>query len=161
MATSTKSTIQQKSEMKVPLSSQKSSTGIFISKITEENNILSFTLSDANVSIANGLRRVVSEIAAVVFRTSPYEKNMATFEINTTRMNNELLKQRLSCIPIYADVDFPVKDYMLIVDKQNKSNTVEYVTTADFSVIDMKTNQVDKQLTTKLFPPNKITGDYP
>ena len=161
MATSTKSTIQKKSAMKVPTSAQESSTSIVISKITEENNILSFTLSGANVSIANGLRRVVSEISAVIFRTSPYEKNMATFEINTTRMNNELLKQRLSCIPIYADVDFPVKDYMLMVDKQNKSNTVEYVTTADFSVIDMKTNQVDKQLTAKLFPPNKITGDYP
>ena len=161
MATSTKSTIQKKTAMKVPTSAQDSSTSMVISKITEENNILSFTLSGANVSIANGLRRVVSEISAVIFRTSPYEKNMATFEINTTRMNNELLKQRLSCIPIYADVDFPVKDYMLMVDKQNKSNTVEYVTTADFSVIDMKTNQVDKQLTTKLFPPNKITGDYP
>ena len=121
MATTTKSTIQKKTAMKVPTSAQESSTSMVISKITEENNILSFTLSGANVSIANGLRRVVSEISAVIFRTSPYEKNMATFEINTTRMNNELLKQRLSCIPIYADVDFPVKDYMLMVDKQNKS----------------------------------------
>lgn len=132
-----------------------------ISKITEANNILTFTLSNVNVSIANGLRRIASEIPAVVFRTSPHARNNANFEINTTRMNNELLKQRLSCIPIYTDIDFPVKDYILVVDKQNKTNIVEYVTTADFLVVDLKTNAVDKALTTKLFPPNPLTGDYP
>jgi DNA-directed RNA polymerase subunit L len=132
-----------------------------ISKISEANNILSFTISNVNVSIANGLRRIASEIPAVVFRTTPHEKNNANFEINTTRMNNELLKQRLSCIPIYADTDFPVKDYILVLDKQNKTNTVEYATTEDFTVVDLKTNEVDKQLTAKLFPPNPLTGDYP
>jgi len=132
-----------------------------ISKISEANNVLSFTMSNVNVSIANGLRRIASEIPVVVFRTSPHEKNNAHFEINTTRMNNELLKQRLSCIPIYADSDFPIRDYVLLVDKQNKSNTVEYVTTADFIVIDLRTNQEDKTLTNKLFPPNPMTGDYP
>jgi DNA-directed RNA polymerase subunit L len=132
-----------------------------ISKISEANNTLSFTLSSVNVSIANGLRRIASEIPVVVFRTSPHEKNNAYFEINTTRMNNELLKQRLSCIPIYADSDFQVKDYILLVDKQNKSNTIEYVTTQDFIVVDLKTNQEDKTLTNKLFPPNPLTGDYP
>jgi len=132
-----------------------------ISKITEANNILNFTLSNVNVSIANGLRRIASEIPVVIFRTTPYERNNANFEINTTRMNNELLKQRLSCIPIFVDIDFPIKDYILVVDKQNKTNTVEYVTTADFTVVDLKTNQVDKNLTAKLFPPNPLTGDYP
>ena len=132
-----------------------------ISKIAETNNILHFTLSNVNVSIANGLRRIASEIPVVIFRTSPHERNNANFEINTTRMNNELLKQRLSCIPIFIDIDFPIKDYMLVVDKQNKTNTVEYVTTADFTVVDLKTNQVDKNLTAKLFPPNPMTGDYP
>lgn len=132
-----------------------------ITKIQEDNSVLTFTLSNVDVSIANGLRRIVSEIPAVIFRTSPHERNNADFEINTTRMNNELLKQRLSCIPIYADIDFPVKDYVMVVDKQNKTNTVEYVTTADFAVVDLKTKEVDKQLTAKLFPPNPLTGDYP
>ena len=132
-----------------------------ISKIAEANNVLTFTLQNVNVSIANGLRRIVSEIPAVIFRTTPHEKNNANFEINTTRMNNELLKQRLSCIPIYADSDFPVKDYLMVVDKQNKTNTVDYVTTADFTVVDLKTNAVNKEITAKLFPPNPLTGDYP
>jgi DNA-directed RNA polymerase subunit L len=132
-----------------------------IAKISETNNVLSFTLSGVNVSIANGLRRIASEIPTIVFRTSPHEANRATFEINTTRMNNELLKQRLSCIPIYADIDFSVDDYILVVDKQNKSNTIEYVSTADFEIVDIKTGQKNAQLTSKLFPPNSITGDYP
>jgi DNA-directed RNA polymerase subunit L len=132
-----------------------------IAKISEKDNILSFTLSGVNVSIANGLRRIASEVPAVIFRTSPHEANKATFEINTTRMNNELLKQRLSCIPIYAPADFPIDDYILVVDKQNKSNTIEYVTTEDFEVRDIKTGQKDVALTAKLFPPNTMTGDYP
>jgi DNA-directed RNA polymerase subunit L len=132
-----------------------------ISKISEANGILTFTLSNINVSIANGLRRIVSEIPVVIFRTTPHERNDAIFEANTTRMNNELLKQRLSCIPIHADTDFPRDEYLLVVDKQNKTSTVEYVSTADFTVVDVKTNQVDKQLTAKLFPPNPLTGDYP
>jgi DNA-directed RNA polymerase subunit L len=132
-----------------------------ISKISEKDRILSFTLSGVNVSIANGLRRITCEIPAIVFRTSPHEANKASFEVNTTRMNNELLKQRLSCIPIYVDADFPVDDYILVVDKQNKSNAIEYVTTADFEVRDIKTGQKDVALTAKLFPPNTLTGDYP
>lgn len=132
-----------------------------ISKITEANGTLAFTVSGINVSIANGLRRIAAEIKTVVFRTTPHEACMATFEINTTRMNNELLKQRLSCIPIYAADDFPLDDYILVVDKQNKTNTIEYVTTADFQVVNVATKQADKLLAASLFPPNSITGDYP
>ena len=154
--------IEKKTVAKTPLKTvQTAIANPVISKISESNTVLSFTLSNVNVSIANGLRRIASEIPVVVFRTNPHEKNNAHFEINTTRMNNELLKQRLSCIPIYADSDFPIKDYVLLVDKQNKSNTVEYVTTADFIVVDLKTNQENKTLTNKLFPPNPLTGDYP
>ena len=63
-----------------------------ISNITETNNVLSYTLKGVNVSIANSLRRISTEIPSVVFRTTPYEKNNAKFEENTTRMNNELIK---------------------------------------------------------------------
>jgi len=132
-----------------------------ISKISESNNSLMFTLSGVNVSIANGLRRIMYEIPTTVFRTTPHEANKATFEVNTTRMNNELLKQRLSCIPIFADDDFPIDDYILVVDKQNKSTTIEYVSTADFEVINVATGEKDVSLTAKLFPANVITGDYP
>ena len=132
-----------------------------ISKITEENGIMTFTLNGINVSIANGLRRISSEIQSVVIITTPHENNMATFEKNTTRMNNELLKQRLSCIPIHIGIDFKIDDYTLVIDKQNKSNIIEYVTTKDFLVVNNETKQPDVTLSSKMFPANHITGDYP
>jgi len=131
-----------------------------ISQITENNSILNFTLSGVNTSIANSLRRISSEVKSVVFITTPHEKNNATFLKNTSRMNNEILKQRLSCIPIMTDTDFPIDEYILVVNKQNQSNTIEYVTTNDFKVVNIETLQEDKELTRKLFPENKITGDY-
>ena len=132
-----------------------------VANIAETDQKLTFTLSGVNVSIANGLRRIASEIPTVVFRTSPHEANQAVFETNSTRMNNELLKQRLSCIPIYAPADFPINDYIMKVNKQNTSSTIQYVTTADFEVVNVKTNQKEEALTLKLFPANPMTGDYP
>ena len=73
-----------------------------ISDLSQDDNYLQFKLSGVNVSIANALRRIIlSEIPTVVFRTSPHEQNLVNIEINTSRMNNELIKQRLSCIPIH------------------------------------------------------------
>ena len=47
------------------------------------DDILTFTISNINVSFANAIRRVIlSDIPTVVIRTFPYEKNDAIFEIN-------------------------------------------------------------------------------
>ena len=70
---------------------------------SEENDNLTFTLSGINVSFANAIRRtILSDIPLVVFKTSPYEENRATIYKNTTRLNNEIIKQRLGCIPIHV-----------------------------------------------------------
>ena len=45
-------------------------------------------------------RTILSDIPVVVFRTSPEEENNCIIDKNTTRFNNEIVKQRLSCIPI-------------------------------------------------------------
>ena len=134
-----------------------------VSNLTEENNYLKFRLSGINVSLANGLRRIVlSEIPTVVFRTTPHDKNKAKIAINTTRMNNELIKQRLSCIPIHIkDVDFPIKDYEIEIDKKNDSDTIQYVTTEDFRVKDIKTDTyLTETATRKIFPPSSLTTFY-
>ena len=65
----------------------------------KKNNLnkLSFTLSNLDISIANSIRRtMLSDIDLVVFETTPYENNKANIKINTSRLNNEVLKQRLS-----------------------------------------------------------------
>jgi DNA-directed RNA polymerase alpha subunit len=134
-----------------------------VSKLSEENNVLKFTVNGINVSFANAIRRIIlSEIPTLVFRTTPHEKCLATFDINTSRLNNELVKQRLSCIPIHVtDVDFPYKDYQIEVNKKNESDAIDYVTTADFKVKNISTGAyLPKAETEKMFPPNRLTGDY-
>ena len=131
--------------------------------ITENNNILTFTISDINVSYANALRRVIlSDIPTVVFRTTPYEKNDATIEINTSRLNNEILKQRLSCIPIHInDLEMPLEDYVVELDVHNNTDTIMYVTTGNFKIKNIKTDKyLHDDIVKGIFPPNNITKQY-
>ena len=71
---------------------------------SKENDILYFTLSNTNVSIANSLRRtVLSDIPAVVFKTAPSNKSDIKIIENTSIFNNEIVQQRLGCIPIHIN----------------------------------------------------------
>ena len=134
-----------------------------ITELSEENNYLTFKITGINVSVANALRRIIlSEIETLVFRTTPYSENKVNFEINTTRLNNELLKQRISCIPIHInDMDFPMEDYIVELDVINNTDTIIYATSKDLKIKNIK---IDKYLsdeeTNKIFPPDPITGYY-
>ena len=114
-----------------------------ISEKREKNDILNFRLTDVNVSIVNGLRRtMISDIESVVFHTFPYSENNCTILKNTSRFNNEIIKQRLSCVPIHiTDFSIPLENYLLIVNKKNDGVTVEYITTEDFQIKDVKTDK--------------------
>lgn len=141
-------------------------TKINIPEVTNyrnEDEMLLFTLKNTNVSIANGLRRtILSDVPTVVFRTFPYKKNLADFKVNTSQLNNEILKQRLSCIPVHIVNDkFDINNLEVIVDKKNTTNDMMYVTTKDFKVKDLATDKfVTEEVRDTMFPPNKITGDY-
>ena len=130
---------------------------------TDEHGELRFTVGKINVSLANALRRVIlSDIPTFVFRTFPYSECKASITVNTSRLHNEILKQRLSCIPIHiTDQEFPYKDYQLEVNVVADGNEIRYVTTKDFK---MKNKTNGKYLTDvkvhEIFPPNPISGDY-
>ena len=132
--------------------------------ISHENDILSFILSGVNVSFANAIRRILlSEIPILVFRTSPYEKNKANIILNTTRLNNEILKQRLSCIPIHVKDynEFEFKNYILELNVENISDEIMYVTTQDFVIKDINTKKaIESNKIKEIFPPNHYTGYY-
>ena len=125
----------------------------------ENKGVLSFTLENTNVSIANALRRVLlSDIEAVVFDTDNDKINV--YE-NTTRFHNEILKQRLGCIPIHIkDID-SIENLIIELNINNESDSIQYVTSKDFTIKDITT---DKYLTTEqtksIFPPNNITKEY-
>lgn len=120
---------------------------------------LHFRLSGTNVSVANALRRVIlAEIPCVVLNAESEED--IEIERNTSRLNNELVRQRLSCVPVHV-ADTAVGDHEVELDMENKGAAVLMVTTQNFRV---KNRATDTYLTDKatraMFPPDPITGDF-
>ena len=128
-----------------------------VDNLKEEDGKMTFTISKTDVSYVNAIRRtILSDIPIVVFKTTPHQENKANIMINTSRLNNEIVKQRLSCIPIciknLEDVSF--KHYLLEVDVENKTDTVMIVTTEDFKIRDTVSNKyLDDGEVKKIFPP--------
>jgi DNA-directed RNA polymerase alpha subunit len=135
-----------------------------LNDIPKNGDMLSFTLSGVNVSIANAIRRtIISDINTVVFRTTPNEKNKANIIANTSRLNNEVIKQRLSCIPIHIkDYDeFPFKNYIMEVNIENNTDTIMFVTTQNFKIRDLVSGKyLDETKTREIFPANDYTGCF-
>jgi len=131
---------------------------------SSEYDLFTFTLSGVNVSLANAIRRVIlSDIPIVVFRTAPYEKNRAEITTNTTRLNNEIIKQRLSCIPIHIKNldEFPINKYIMEVNVENKTDTTMFVTSQDFTFINMDTKEkLSEKDIREIFPPDAYTGNF-
>jgi DNA-directed RNA polymerase subunit L len=152
--------------------------------VTYNNNKeqqLTFTLENCSVSFANAIRRIIlSDINTYVFKTFPHTENRANFTINTTRFHNELLKQRLGCIPIHhvhtiEGFQNDYKNYVVEVDVKNESDTIRYVTTEDFKVKrakniekmsgshdddDVVYEYLPESTVRKIFPPDSISGEY-
>ena len=136
----------------------------FVTLNSEANDVLSFTLSGINVSLANAVRRtILSDSPILVFKTLPYEENKATIIKNTSRLNNEIIKQRLSCIPIHIKniEEFPYKNYLLEVNVENNTDDILYVTTKDFMIKDLVSGKyIDESKRSEIFPSNSYTGYY-
>jgi DNA-directed RNA polymerase subunit L len=134
-----------------------------VEQFSEKKDELTFTISGINVSLANAIRRtILSDINIVVFRTSPYERNDANIIVNTSRLNNEIIKQRLSCIPIFIRniEEFPLDKYYIEVKVENISTSLMYVTTEDFVIKDIATEKpISDSKAREIFPPSN-TGHF-
>jgi len=115
-----------------------------------------------------------------VFKTFPHAENRANFTVNTTRLHNELLKQRLGCIPIHHvhtidGFQNDYKNYVVEVDVKNESDAIRHVTTEDFKVKraknleklggshdedDVVYEYLPESTVRKIFPPDSISGEY-
>lgn len=144
-----------------------------VKNLSDDANALYFTLQGVEVSLANALRRtILSDIPTVVIETDTYEKNQCNIITNTGRLHNEILKQRLSCIPIHSTVLRDTEDekalpgnYQLVVDVKNETDNNIYVTTEDFKLRDKKTGTMlskeeQEKLFPGLFPKNVQTQSY-
>lgn len=134
-----------------------------LSNISEEGDVYRVTISGINVSFANAIRRtILSEIPVVAIQTEHYETNQCNFLVNTSRLHNEILKQRLSCIPIcIKELDLLPGKYVLEVDVSNDTDNMMYVTTEHFRIKNkVSDNYLTKEETVKIFPPNPKTNYY-
>jgi len=134
-----------------------------ISNMAEDGEITRFTLSGTNVSIANALRRIIlSEIPIVVIQTETHETNQCKIEKNTSRLHNEILKHRLSMIPIcIQELDLLPGKYILELDVTNDTDNLMYVTTEMFRIRNKETgNYLTRDETVKIFPPSPITNYF-
>jgi DNA-directed RNA polymerase alpha subunit len=134
-----------------------------LSSISEEGDVYKFTLSGVNVSVANAIRRtILSDIPTVSFHTETNESNQCNIEINTTRLHNEILKHRLSCIPVHIqELDILPGKYILEVDVQNDTDITMIITTEHFKIRNKENgNYLTEGETRKIFPPNAKTNYF-
>lgn len=90
-----------------------------ITNIREEEGELKFTLA-GDVSIANALRRIIlTDIEIYGFVAFPHEETTITIHTNTSRFNNEILKQRLACVPVKLDADEEYPELSVSLDITN------------------------------------------
>jgi DNA-directed RNA polymerase subunit L len=144
-----------------------------LQQFSEEGDVLRFTLHGVNVCFANAIRRtILSDIPTVVIHTETHETNQCNISRNTGRLHNEILKQRLSCIPIHTTLLRDTEDqkalpgnYSLVLDVKNDTDNTLFVTSGDFRLKDKTTNTVlskeemDKRFP-GLFPMNTKTQSY-
>ena len=135
-----------------------------LSKIIENDSILYFTLSGIDKCFANALRRtILTDIPTVVIRTEDINVNQCFITKNTSRLHNEIILQRISCIPIYIfDPDFAEK-HSLEIDVVNNTDdqNIRMVSTKDIRIKNIENNTYLSDVETKkIFPPNEITGHY-
>lgn len=132
-----------------------------ISKISEEDDLYKFTLSNINVSLANALRRtILSDIPTVVFDAENSEH--CQIEKNTGRLHNEILKHRLSCIPIHMnELDVLPNNYIMELNISNDTDNMIYVTTENFKIKNKNTNNYLKEKEIRqIFPSSIKTNMY-
>jgi DNA-directed RNA polymerase subunit L len=137
-----------------------------INNIYEEDGTLKFTLTGVDVSIANSIRRTaLSTIRTVVFRTESFETNTCRIEANTGRLHDQMIQQRIGCIPIHItdanQSDEFVANYLAELDVENTTDSIIYVTTEHFRIKHKETGEYLSQSDVrKIFPPDDITLKY-
>lgn len=134
-----------------------------VAQLVETDYTTTFTLSGVDKSIANALRRIImSEIRCVAIRSAPADKCDVNITVNTCRFNNEIIKQRLSCIPVHiTDMDTPIDQLVLELDVCNNTDEFIYVTTEHMKILNTTTNKyLSIEDVRDIFPPNPQTGHY-
>lgn len=131
-----------------------------------DHNTLGFTISDINISFVNSLRRIIlSEIPTVVIITFPHSESECDIIENNSRFTNEIIKQRLSCIPIHISEDTinmtNYTDFYLEIKYRNDTGIVQYITSKDFSIVRKSDGVImSDKFTQSVFPPDDVSNTF-
>lgn len=130
----------------------------------ENGSQLEFTIQNVDVSVANGIRRtILSDIETPVMKGFPHAESNIEIAKNTSRMNNEIIKSRLSGIPIFFQ-HLPrnqIENLRVILKGKNNGSETIYLTTESIRVKDRKTDTfLDDATVKKMFPPCPNTDMY-
>lgn len=133
----------------------------------DDENCLKFTIFDVDVAFVNAIRRtILSDIDVCCIKfNSPI-----IITANTGRLHNEILKHRLSCIPIHVKNEIKngvvcntmekfCEEYTLEIDCINETDVMKIVTTEDFRIKHIGTGEYLDDVK-NIFPPNALTHDY-
>jgi hypothetical protein len=131
-----------------------------LSNVCEKNNTLQCTISNVNLCFINALRRTILSNINVCH----IDADTSIIYQNTGLMHNELLKQRLLCIPVhigYAHIHEFCNDYEVHIDVKNTTNQILYITTKDFIIKNKKTKEIVANTAQQtIFPIDMISNDY-
>jgi DNA-directed RNA polymerase II subunit RPB3 len=126
----------------------------------ENQGNLRFRISNVDVSLANSIRRtILSDIPSFVLDAD----NKCSVDVNTSRQHNEILKHRLTCIPVHLPVTTrdEMEHYVMEVDVKNETDNYLYVTTEHFQIKDRRTDQYLEDARVKeIFPKCDLTNSY-
>ena len=150
-----------------------------ITILNDQSTTLSFRLQPVHVSIANSIRRVLlSEIDMVVVISYPHDSNNCHITINTSRFTNEILKQRISSIPIHLTTEVAEDNegkeeedaedeedastqhiwqaYQIKCNKKNTSDQMIIITSEDLELVHKVSGaKLNKTLRDQIFPPDE------
>lgn len=128
---------------------------------SEDTNNLNMEISNVNLSLINGIRRVIlSEYPTIGFNIDDYLNSDIKVITNTSSINNEFIMHRIGLVPIhYSSIKaFDPSKYKFVIDKQNTSSSTISVKSNDFKVYNTETGNEEDSI--KFFPPDPITNDF-
>lgn len=136
----------------------------FYQKWDKSKNYSTFTLSNVHYALANSIRRsMISYIPTAAFKSHPYEHCTIDIKRNNSKLNNEIIKHRLSMIPINIPFpeEFDIEDYIFILDVDNDTHNILTVTTEHFTIKRISTNKyLSKSEVQEFLPADPITGEF-
>jgi hypothetical protein len=132
---------------------------ILVEKTFESKERLEIEFKHIDLSVVNALRRIVlTDIDSLVIRGFPHKENKINILSNKTKYNNEYLKHRLSCIPIYIsntnNFNKLIQDYVLKINVKNDTTMKMILTTDDiylYTKDGKKINYKESGKTKKIF----------